>query len=145
MIVNHSLAISRSDRLSDKTIVIIRNWLGNPANLKRTNKDQTIYVRRCTTVAVLFILILSLEKYHGEIAEQCPAQQPIYGEALNGFTFKTLLSSSAFGCSVDCHEEDRCQSYNYVIKQNICEMNNRTKEAKPEQFVSDPDRFYMKP
>ena len=26
----------------------------------------------------------------------------------------------------------------------MCEMNNRTKEAKPEQFVSDPDRFYMK-
>ena len=23
-------------------------------------------------------------------------------------------------------------------------MNNRTKEAKPKQFVSDPDRFYMK-
>ena len=23
-------------------------------------------------------------------------------------------------------------------------MNNRTKEAKPEQFVSDSDRFYMK-
>ena len=23
-------------------------------------------------------------------------------------------------------------------------MNNRTKEAKPDQFVSDPDRFYMK-
>ena len=95
-------------------------------------------------VAVLFIVIMALEKYHGEIAEQCPAQQPTYGKALNGFTFKTLLSLSVFGCLVDCHEEDRCQSYNYVIKQNICEMNNRTKEAKPEQFVSDPDRFYMK-
>ena len=23
-------------------------------------------------------------------------------------------------------------------------MNNRTKDAKPDQFVSDPDRFYMK-
>ncbi|XP_078363263.1 uncharacterized protein LOC144647339 [Oculina patagonica] len=93
--------------------------------------------------AVLFFLALSW-KCHGEAADQCPAQQPIYGKALKGFTFKSLVSPTAFGCLVDCHYEDRCQSYNYVMKTNICEMNNRTKEAKPEQFVSDPDRFYVK-
>ena len=38
----------------------------------------------------------------------------------------------------------KCQSYNYVIKDNICEINNRTKEAKPENFVSDSERFYKK-
>ena len=31
-----------------------------------------------------------------------------------------------------------------MIKNNVCEMNNRTKEAKPERFVSDPGRFYIK-
>ena len=93
--------------------------------------------------AVLSFLALSW-KCHGEAADQCPAQQPIHGKALKGFTFKTLVSSSPLECLVDCHYEDRCQSYNYVSKTNICEMNNRTKEAKPEQFVSDPDRFYMK-
>ncbi|KAL9989361.1 hypothetical protein ACROYT_G003902 [Oculina patagonica] len=93
--------------------------------------------------AVLFFLALSW-KCNGEAADQCPAQQPIYGKALKGFTFTSLASPTAFGCLVDCHYEDRCQSYNYVMKTNICEMNNRTKEAKPEQFVSDPDRFYMK-
>ena len=93
--------------------------------------------------AVLSFLALSW-KCHGESADQCPAQQPIYGKALKGFTFKTLVSTSEFECLVYCHYEDRCQSYNYVTKINICEMNNRTKEAKPEQFVSDPDRFYMR-
>ena len=83
-------------------------------------------------------------KYYGEAADQCPAQQPIDGKALKGFTFKTAVSSSEFECLVDCHEEDICQSYNYVIKSSVCEMNNRTKEAKPEQFVSDPERFYVK-
>ena len=92
------------------------------------------------TVLLLFALCC---KCQGETADQCPAQQPIYGKALKGFTFKTLVSPSAFGCLVDCHEEDRCQSYNYVTKKSICEINNRTKEAKPEQFVSDPERFYM--
>ena len=32
------------------TIVIIRNWLGNLANFKGTNKDQKIYVGRSTTL-----------------------------------------------------------------------------------------------
>ena len=31
-------------------IVIIRNWLGNPANFKGTNKDHKIYVGRSTTL-----------------------------------------------------------------------------------------------
>ena len=31
-------------------IVIIRNWLGNPANFKGTNKDQKIYVGRSMTL-----------------------------------------------------------------------------------------------
>ena len=34
----------------NQTIVIIRNWLGNPANFKETNKDQKIYVGRSTTL-----------------------------------------------------------------------------------------------
>ena len=92
---------------------------------------------------VLTFLTLTY-KCHSETADQCPAQQPIYGKALKGFAFKTLVATSEFECLVYCHYEDRCQSYNYVTKTNICEMNNRTKEAKPEQFLSDPDRFYMK-
>ena len=81
---------------------------------------------------------------HGVTAYQCPAQEPIYGKALKGYTFKTLISSSTFECLYHCHYENRCQSYNFVIKENVCEMNNRTKEAKPQHFVSDPDRLYKK-
>ena len=81
---------------------------------------------------------------HGVSADQCPAQEPIYWKALKGYTFKTLMSSSPFECLYHCHYDFRCQSYNYVIKDDICEMNNRTKDAKPEQFVSDLNRFYMK-
>ena len=33
-----------------RIIVILRNWLGNPANFKGTNKDQKIYVGRSTTL-----------------------------------------------------------------------------------------------
>ena len=95
------------------------------------------------TLAMLLFLASSY-KFHGKTADRCPAEQPIYGKALKGYTFKTLVTSSLLECLVDCHYEDRCQSYNYVVKTNICEMNNRTKEVKPDQFVSDPHRFYMK-
>ena len=94
-------------------------------------------------LAVLFLFAL-YRKCYGQTADQCPAQQRIYDKALKGYTFNTLKSISTFECLVYCHHDDRCQSYNYVKKENICEMNNRTKEAKPEQFVSDPDRFYVK-
>ena len=92
---------------------------------------------------VLAILLLSY-KCCVESADHCPAQQPVYGMALKGFTFKTLVATSEFECLVYCHYEDRCQSFNYATRTNICEMNNRTKDAKPEQFVSDPGRFYSR-
>ena len=81
---------------------------------------------------------------HGVTAEQCPTPEPIHGKALKGYTFKTLQNLSSFECLYYCHDEFRFQSYNYVLKENICEMNNKIKEAKPDQFVSDPDRLYDK-
>ncbi|XP_022780157.1 uncharacterized protein LOC111321515 [Stylophora pistillata] len=47
-------------------------------------------------------------------------------------------------CYFRCEEEVTCQSYNVVVGQNICELNNRTKEARPEDFIPDQMRFYMK-
>ena len=43
-----------------------------------------------------------------------------------------------------CEEEVKCQSYNFVIGDKVCELNNRTKEARPEDFKPDQTRFYMK-
>ena len=30
------------------------------------------------------------------------------------------------------------------LRQNICELNNRTKEARPEDFLPDKTRYYMR-
>ena len=46
-------------------------------------------------------------------------------------------------CVEKCNHDVRCQSFNYVISRGICELNNRTKEARPEDFVPDSDRFYV--
>ena len=47
-------------------------------------------------------------------------------------------------CYFKCAEEVTCQSYNFVIYQSVCELNNQTKEARPEDFMRDQTRFYMK-
>ena len=75
---------------------------------------------------------------------QCFTQENVRGMALKGHTFKEAAVKAVYMCDFKCEQDVRCQSFNYVTQQNICELNNRTKEEKPEYFVRDPERFYMK-
>ena len=81
-----------------------------------------------------------------EAAGQCgnSATYSVRGMFLRGHTFKTLKIGWHEGCYFKCAEEVTCQSYNVVIGQNVCELNNRTKEARPEDFLPDWTRYYMK-
>lgn len=74
---------------------------------------------------------------------QCRSQLSINGETLKGHSFASSLVNSAIECSMKCENEPKCQSYNYVISRKLCELNNRTKDAKPLDLVPDPDRLYM--
>ena len=71
-------------------------------------------------------------------------ESSIGGMYLRGHVFKTYRDQLPKECYFRCEEEVTCQSYNVVIGQNICELNNRTKEARPEDFMPDQMRFYMK-
>ncbi|PFX14773.1 Lactadherin [Stylophora pistillata] len=63
---------------------------------------------------------------------------------LKGHTYKTFkFTPGALECREACLADVRCQSYNVVMFIAICELNNRTKEARPEDFVKDKDRYYM--
>ena len=76
---------------------------------------------------------------------QCPAaEKSIGGMFLRGHTFKTTKVGWPGGCYLMCEEEVKCQSYNFVIGHELCELNNRTKEARPEAFKPDQTKFYMK-
>ncbi|XP_078345652.1 uncharacterized protein LOC144631135 [Oculina patagonica] len=46
-------------------------------------------------------------------------------------------------CLLECEADIRCQSFNYVISDESCELNDRTKEARPEDYVPNSDRFYF--
>ena len=47
-------------------------------------------------------------------------------------------------CALVCREDDRCQSLNFVMSIRMCEFSNRTKEARPKDFIRDPDRYYFR-
>ena len=77
--------------------------------------------------------------------QQCkPAEASVHGKALKGHTFKTSVVRSLFECQVLCESELKCQSYNHFIPSKICELNNRTKEARPYHFFPDENSLYMK-
>ena len=75
--------------------------------------------------------------------DQCKTVVNIPGMALKGFVFKKLSVAAPHVCDINCEREITCQSYNYVIGEKSCELNHRTKEARPENFHSDEARFYM--
>ena len=80
-----------------------------------------------------------------QAAVQCQtAEYSIGGMFLRGHTFKSSTVGWPAGCYLMCEEEVTCQSYNFVIGQKVCELNSRTKEARPEDFMPDQTRFYMK-
>ena len=75
---------------------------------------------------------------------QCKTEVSIPGMALDGFVFKVISVTAPRQCDIRCEREIKCQSFNYVIGEKVCELNNRTKEARPLNFRADPARFYMR-
>jgi len=76
--------------------------------------------------------------------EACRGEYSVSDMFLKGHTFKTITVDSPTRCQMLCSQDVRCQSYNFIFGKYICELNNRTKEARPEDFKDDPWRFYMK-
>ena len=58
-------------------------------------------------------------------------------------TFKKIRATNWLECVEACDDDVICQSINYVNSEDLCELNKRTKKAKPEDFVPDNDRAYM--
>ena len=90
------------------------------------------------------ILLASLYLMDFAIAKiPCKTEVSVPGMALKGFVFKKVPVTAPHVCDITCERETICQSYNYVIGEKSCELNSRTKEARPENFQPDDLRFYM--
>ncbi|KAL9961267.1 hypothetical protein ACROYT_G030176 [Oculina patagonica] len=79
------------------------------------------------------------------VAQECDHEDmySIKGMMLKRHIIKTMKTSISPQCFRACKDEVRCQSINYVMLHNICELNNATKESKPEYFAPSPDRYYI--
>ena len=91
--------------------------------------------------AVVIFLIISLQACADNL--QCKRVQSVYGTMLRGHVFQESNAPNILACSLLCNSDIRCQSINYVISRHLCELNNRTKEARPEDYVQDADRVYL--
>ena len=96
-------------------------------------------------MAITAVLLISQMFYKVE-AQQCitRGEHSIRGMMLKVHTFIEEQTGIWINCLDKCDDDIRCQSFNYVISQGICELNNRTKEAGPADFVTGNDRFYTK-
>ena len=94
-------------------------------------------------LAICFISHVS-QVHSAFITEPCGSVQPIYGMVLKRHVFQSMKTSNSLHCSKACDNEIRCQSFNYFVTKEICELNNRTREARPEDLVQDQDGLYMK-
>jgi len=95
-------------------------------------------------MSVLFALLLMSQMSFEVDAQQCRSEYSIRGMMLKGHIFMSNKTENWLKCVDKCNHDIRCQSFNYAISQGICELNNRTKEARPEDFVPNSDRFYIK-
>ena len=67
----------------------------------------------------------------------------VSGMMLKGHTLNKTKARNWPQCIKACNDDIRCQSLNYDVFEGICELNKRTKEAKPEDFVPSRHRAYM--
>ena len=104
-------------------------------NFQRCDHEEAI------SYTVLFVLGQLLYK---TVTQQCGSEVSIFGWMLRGHIYNTMLAELPHTCAQVCREDNRCQSFNWVISLLKCEFSNRTKEARPEDFISDLDRFYYK-
>ena len=86
--------------------------------------------------ASFFTMLFFISRlFRDNASQQCGAGGHTYK------TFKTAPETLQYRDA--CLADVRCQSYNVVMFIAICELNNRTKEARPEDFVTNKDRYYM--
>ena len=92
----------------------------------------------------LFVAFLISRLGVFQAAAHCQTKEKsVGGMFLRGHTFQTC-NAELPECFIRCTKEVMCQSFYFVIGQKVCELNNRTKETRPEDFMPDPTRFYMK-
>ena len=106
---------------------------------------QVCPATRKMSVAFYAFHLIFLASATETAGKQCRLYQaPIRGKALGGHTYKTANVGELFRCYVRCERDPACKSCNFKHTLGICEMNNETKETKPNDFITDEQSYYIK-
>ena len=123
----------------------------NLSSFKKVFFIKTLYMYiffSAMTARVVFRISVLVLLLYSAVTQKCPAggrsESSIVGWMLRGHVYDTLLAELPFTCLFKCRQDNRCQSFNWVISLLTCEFNNRTKEARPEDFIPNPDRSYYR-
>ena len=98
-------------------------------------------------VNVIAVFLLCQQSFVESAVEECSgdAEYSISGMMLRRLIFKKITGAPLGDvCLRECYRDVRCQSFNFVISQETCELSNRTKEARPEDFIPNSNRYYFK-
>ena len=95
-------------------------------------------------MGLVFTLLVMCQMSYELDAQQCRYEYSTRGMMLKRHILMARKSANWLKCVDRCNYDIRCQSFNYVISQGVCELNNRTKKTRPEDFVPDSNRFYIK-
>ena len=98
-------------------------------------------MRNLFRCSVLFVLGQMLYR---AVTQQCGSEASIFGWMLRRHIYHTMMAELGDVCVSACQKDDRCQSFNFVISVGMCEFSDRTKEARPGDFIPDPDRYYFR-
>lgn len=95
-------------------------------------------------ISSLFALVYKVETKGAK--RQCDggSELSVFGMMLKGHMYKKTKAELGHECLFVCRQEVICQSFNFVISEGMCEFNNRTKEARPEDYVPHSDRYYFR-
>jgi hypothetical protein len=96
---------------------------------------------------VIFIILFNIPQLHG-LQTKIVAKQSIrsaYGKYLSGHVFNvTSQAAHIQHCLADCWaENDRCQSFNYIVDLNKCELNEASNLTNPRDLIDRPDMVYL--
>ena len=103
-----------------------------------------VKMRFSTNIRCIILNFLLGYQFCKVASQQCRSEYSVLGMMLRGHIYKTKQTSIPFQCFQACNNDVRCQSFNYVFAKDMCELNDRTKEARPADFVPSSERYYYK-
>ena len=92
----------------------------------------------------LSLLVVMVEVLNNGVAQQCiVSRSSFFGWMLQRHVYRTMMAERPHLCLYACREDNRCQSFNFVLSLRMCELNNRTNLARPQDFTPNPDRLHF--